>query len=59
MKTTYIYFGQKGYYYESDSGADQYVAGDSATSLTLPVAGMVPIDHTRNPANTARSTDVY
>ena len=59
MKTTYIYFGQKGYYYESDSSADQYVAGDSATSLTLPVAGMVPIDHTRNPANTATSTDGY
>ena len=52
MKTTYVYFGQKGYYYESDSSADQYVAGDSATSLTLAAAGMVPVDHTAGTANT-------
>ncbi len=45
MKTTYIYFGQKGYYYESDASGDQEVGGDSATSLTLAGAGRLPIDH--------------
>tara|TARA_R100000458_G_C8220745_1_gene205185 strand:- start:38 stop:859 length:822 start_codon:yes stop_codon:yes gene_type:complete len=59
MKTPYIYFGTKGYYYESDASGDQYIAGDSATSLTLPVAGMVPVDHTRNLSNTSTSTDAY
>ena len=59
MKTPYIYFGTKGYYYESDSGADQYLAGNSATSLTLAVAGMVPVDHTAGAANTSTSTDAY
>ena len=59
MKTPYIYFGTKGYYYESDSGADQYIAGNSATSLTLAAAGMVPVDHTAGTANVSTSTDAY
>ena len=59
MKTPYIYFGTKGYYYESDATADQYLAGDSATSLTLAVAGMVPVDHTAGTANTSTSTAAY
>ena len=58
-KTPYIYFGTKGYYYESDSSGDQYVAGDSATSLTRAVAGMVPVDHTAGTANTSTSTAAY
>lgn len=57
MKTTYIYFGQKGYYYESDSSGDQEVGGDSATSLTLAGAGLLPVDHAHNTAST--STDAY
>ena len=59
MKTPYIYFGTKGYYYESDSGADQYIAGNSATSLTLAAAGMVPVDHTAGTANVSTSTDAF
>ena len=57
MKTTYVYFGQKGYLYETDSGADQTINGGS--TLTLADHGMVPIDHTRNIANVSTSTDAY
>ena len=57
MKTPYIYFGQKGYLYETDSGANQTINGGS--TLTLAAHGMVPIDHTRNPANVSTSTDAY
>jgi len=57
MKTTYVYFGTKGYYYESDSSGDQEVGGDSATSLTLAGAGLLPVDHAHNTAST--STDAY
>tara|TARA_Y100000593_G_C4287694_1_gene326459 strand:+ start:955 stop:1764 length:810 start_codon:yes stop_codon:yes gene_type:complete len=57
MKTTYIYFGQKGYLYETDSGANQTINGGS--TLTLAAHGMVPIDHTRAPANVSTSTDAY
>ena len=57
MKTTYIYFGQKGYLYETDASANQTINGGS--TLTLAAHGMVPIDHTRNPANVSTSTDAY
>tara|TARA_R100001082_G_scaffold26725_1_gene13323 strand:- start:6 stop:815 length:810 start_codon:yes stop_codon:yes gene_type:complete len=57
MKTPYIYFGTKGYLYETDSGANQTINGGS--TLTQAAHGMVPIDHTRNPANTSTSTDAY
>ena len=57
MKTTYIYFGQNGYLYETDSGTNQTINGGS--TLTLAAHGMVPIDHTRNPANVSTSTDAY
>jgi len=59
MKTTYVYFGQKGYHYESDSGADQYINGNSATALALADSGLIPIDHTAGTANTSTSTDAY
>ena len=59
MKTTYVYFGQKGYHYESDGTADQYLAGDTATALTKAAAGLVPVDHTAGTANTSTSTDAY
>lgn len=59
MKTPYIYFGQKGYYYESDSSGDQEVGGDSATSLTLAGAGLLPIDHANDAADGSTSTDAY
>ena len=59
MKTTYVYFGQKGYHYESDGTADQYLAGDTATSLTRAAAGLVPANHTAGAANTSTSTDAY
>jgi hypothetical protein len=57
MKTTYLYFGQKGYLYETDASANQTINGGS--TLTLAAHGMVPIDHTRNPANVSTSTDAY
>ena len=57
MKTTYIYFGQKGYYYEKDGTGDQEIGGDTATSLTLAGAGMLPVDHAHDSA--ATSTDAY
>ena len=57
MKTPYIYFGTKGYLYETDSGANQTIFGGS--TLTRAAHGMVPIDHTRNPANVSTSTDAY
>ena len=41
MKTTYVYFGTKGYHYEKDSSGDQTVGGDTATSLTIGGAGLV------------------
>ena len=59
MKTTYVYFGQKGYHYEQDGGADQYVNGNSASALTRSAAGLVPGDHTAGTANTSTSTDFY
>lgn len=59
MKTPYIYFGQKGYHYESDSGADQYINGNSATALTRGASGLVPGDHTAGIGNTSTSTDAY
>ena len=59
MKTPYIYFGQKGYYYESDSSGDQEVGGDSATSLTLAGAGLLPIDHANGASDGSTSTDAY
>jgi hypothetical protein len=59
MKTTYIYFGQKGYYYESDASGDQEVGGDSATSLTLAGAGMLPIDHANGASDDSTSLDAY
>jgi hypothetical protein len=59
MKTTYIYFGQKGYHYESDSGADQYINGNSATALAKADSGLVPVDHTAGTANTSTSTAAY
>ncbi len=57
MKTTYIYFGQKGYLYETDSGADQTINGGS--TLTLADHGAVPINHTRAVGNESTSTDAY
>ena len=57
MKTSYIYFGQKGYLYETDAGANQTINGGS--TLALASHGMIPIDHTRNPANVSTSTDAY
>ena len=59
MKTTYVYFGQKGYHYESDGTADQYLAGDTATALTKAAAGLIPADHTAGTANVSTSTDAY
>ena len=59
MKTTYVYFGQKGYHYETDGTADQYVGGDTATGLTKAASGLVPVDHTAGTANTSTSTDAY
>tara|TARA_R110002012_G_scaffold252064_1_gene430141 strand:+ start:2741 stop:3556 length:816 start_codon:yes stop_codon:yes gene_type:complete len=59
MKTTYVYFGQKGYHYESDGTADQFINGDTATVLTKAASGLVPVDHTAGTANTSTSTDVY
>lgn len=59
MKTTYVYFGQKGYHYESDSGADQYINGNSATALAKADSGLVPGNHTAGTANTSTSTDAY
>ena len=59
MKTPYIYFGQKGYYYESDASGDQEVGGDSATSLTLAGAGILPIDHANTASDGSTSTDAY
>ena len=59
MKQTYIYFGQKGYFYETDSGADQYINGNSAAVMVLADSGFVPADHTAGLANTSTSTDVY
>ena len=59
MKTTYIYFGQKGYYYESDASGDQEVGGDSATSLTLAGAGMLPVDHANGASDDSTSLDAY
>ena len=59
MKTPYIYFGTKGYYYESDSSGDQEVGGDSATSLTLPVAGILPVDHANTASDDSTSLDAY
>ena len=56
MKTTYVYFGQKGYHYESDGSGDQNV-NDGA--LTRAAHGMVPVDHTAGTANTSTSTDAY
>jgi len=56
MKTTYIYFGQKGYHYESDGSGDQNV-NDGA--LTRADHGLVPVDHTAGTANTSTSTDAY
>ena len=57
MKTTYVYFGTKGYYYEKDGTGDQEVGGDTATSLTLAGAGMLPVDHAHS--GTATSTAAY
>ena len=59
MKTTYVYFGQKGYYYESDSSGDQEVGGDSATSLTLAGAGLLPVDHANTASDDSTSLDAY
>ena len=59
MITTYVYFGQKGYHYESDGTADQYLAGDTATALTKAAAGLIPADHTAGTANVSTSTDAY
>jgi len=59
MKTTYVYFGQKGLHYEKDANGDQYINGDSATVLTRAASGLVPGNHTAGAANTSTSTDVY
>jgi hypothetical protein len=59
MKTPYIYFGTKGYYYESDSSGDQEVGGDSATSLTLAGAGLLPVDHANGASDDTTSLDAY
>ena len=59
MKSTYVFFGQKGYFYETDSGADQYINGNSAAVMVLADSGLVPADHTAGIANTSTSTDVY
>ena len=59
MKTPYIYFGTKGYYYESDSSGDQEVGGDSATSLTLAGAGLLPVDHDNTASDDTTSLDAY
>ena len=59
MKTPYIYFGTKGYYYESDSSGDQEVGGDSATSLTLAGAGLLPVDHANTASDDTTSLDAY
>tara|TARA_R100001443_G_scaffold189_8_gene801 strand:- start:2 stop:799 length:798 start_codon:yes stop_codon:yes gene_type:complete len=59
MKTPYIYFGQKGYYYESDASGDQEVGGDSATSLTLAGAGLLPVDHANGASDDSTSLDAY
>lgn len=57
MKTTYVYFGTKGYHYEKDTSGDQTVGGDTATSLTIADAGLVPVDHAHDVTTT--STDAY
>lgn len=57
MKTTYVYFGTKGYLYETDSSADQTINGGS--TLTLADHGIVPVDHTRAVGNESTSTDAY
>jgi len=59
MKTTYVYFGQKGYHYESDATGDQEVGGDSATSLTLAGAGLLPVDHANTASDDSTSLDAY
>ena len=59
MKTTNVYFGQKGYYNESDSSGDQEVGGDSATSLTLAGAGLLPVDHANTASDDSTSLDAY
>jgi len=57
MKTTYVYFGTKGYLYETDSSADQTINGGS--TLTLADHGIVPVNHTRAVGNESTSTDAY
>jgi hypothetical protein len=57
MKTPYIYFGTKGYLYETDSSADQTINGGS--TLALADHGIVPVNHTRAVGNEATSTDAY
>ncbi|WP_348717967.1 hypothetical protein, partial [uncultured Algoriphagus sp.] len=59
MKSTYIYFGTKGYHYESDANGDQYINGNSATALVKADSGLVPGNHTAGTANTSTSTDAY
>lgn len=59
MKTPYIYFGTKGYWYEADATGDQFINGASATALVQGTAGMVPEGHTAGLANTSTSTDAY
>lgn len=59
MKTPYIYFGTKGYYYESDATGDQEVGGDSATSLSLATAGLLPADHANTASDNSTSLDAY
>tara|TARA_R100001015_G_scaffold7107_1_gene2742 strand:- start:14 stop:811 length:798 start_codon:yes stop_codon:yes gene_type:complete len=58
MKSTYIYFGTKGYFYDKDATGDQEVGGDSATSLTIADSGLLPVDHA-NSGNSTTSTDAY
>tara|TARA_R100000353_G_C6485392_1_gene190331 strand:+ start:264 stop:1085 length:822 start_codon:yes stop_codon:yes gene_type:complete len=59
MKSTYIYFGTKGYHYEKDTSGDQEVGGDSATSLTLAGAGLLPVDHANTASDDSTSLDAY
>ena len=58
-KTPYIYFGTKGYYYESDATGDQVVGGDTATSLTKAGAGILPVDHANTASDDSTSLDAY